>query len=779
MKKYLVVLYVGIVAVLTVSSAFCQSLKINTVNADLYPHIHAYATVIKDGEVVCYMSRSDFKLYENDIPMDLTVIPGRATDTSLLLLMDESGSMSSVMENVRAAAVNFVEVLGDKDRAAAYSFGSYDHVLIPMRDVATQTDKNSFRQAMKKYGTHGDGGTNLFSAIQAVNQKELAKKKEKGRRKAIVALTDGASAGSLDAAINVCEINRVAVYTIAMGSFDSSTLNVLSESTGGNSYQLSDNPTPEQLNEVYQDIKNRLDCQYTLIYDSPVNCHDGTSVPVKVSIPGLAVLPTAEYKRPYNLNQMNINLSFADIASGVQAEPPEPVECEKVNFYAEIKARSCSSAIDLKNVFVSAYDIIPGYRKKVASSEPATLRLNGDSATAVAEWDTRNYRGDRTLEFVIHSGDQIAETSEKDNFLQQKIKVSQMVHDLYFKSIDYEPKPAAPCDMVRIKVRVDDATLCKGLELGNIEVEVKDGNKLLGRTETTVRTGDPEELVFEWDAKGFMGFRVMTFLVDPDRRFKDEQNLKNNRNQIKIEVSPIKHDLFPTTVSHKPKHPIVGDIVAFEVEVNDSGHCPDVPLGQQILLRVKDAKTNRGLAYSDPFTTTSGKSTVVTVQWETKLNDHGSRSLLLEADPEQKVSEPDPPGRENNTTGYQVEIQEMPHDLLIESVSVSPETPKDGDPAMLKAVIYDEARFPDVKLENVAVKAFDRYTGALLGISENMTIYSQNKTDIELPIDTGGYAGKRDILVEVDPDKKINELTKEGLDGENNNSFIKSVSITE
>ena len=40
-------------------------------------------------------------------------------------------------------------------------------------------------------------------------------------------------------------------------------------------------------------------------------------------------------------------------------------------------------------------------------------------------------------------------------------------------------------------------------------------------------------------------------------------------------------------------------------------------------------------------------------------------------------------------------------------------------------------------------------------------------------------AGERELVLEVDPDNQIKELTREKLDGENNNRYFKKVKIHE
>jgi hypothetical protein len=121
----------------------------------------------------------------------------------------------------------------------------------------------------------------------------------------------------------------------------------------------------------------------------------------------------------------------------------------------------------------------------------------------------------------------------------------------------------------------------------------------------------------------------------------------------------------------------------------------------------------------------------------------------------------------------------MPHDLVIESATITPKEPIDGEPAAITVKVKDNARFPGVRLENVRVKACERFTRVSMGQSEPTFVYSLQNKKIQFQIDTGGMAGERELVLEVDPDNRIKELTPEKLDGENNNRYILKVKIHE
>lgn len=774
MKKSILLFFLLVVITSILSS---QKIDINLVDTEVYPRVKVYVTVTDaKGEVVCKLPAQTFRLTENSEPRKLRVISGDNIETSIGVLLDCSGSMHGEIDNVREAARLFVKLLDGTDRACAYSFDDTLHCLYTTLDVTLGTNKETLAESLNKY-TPG-GGTMMYHAIAALIQQEMAA--EKDRRRAIVALTDGVSGGLLQNALDATSKHNVAVYTIGMGDVDPHALRELSEKSGGMFYAVKKNPTKEELEEVYRDIKKRLSCQYTLIYNTPV-CPDGSELPIKVFVDQLGISKDGSYKRPNDPARIVHNLFFAPLGNpGVSIVPDDPIECEKVKFYVQLQATSCSDKIVLKDIVVRAYDIQPGDKKEVAKSKPVQLQSNGDPRKVVVEWDTRGYTGARNIELIIDPSDEILEEVEKDNIMNTSVSVSTAVHDLYIEAIDYTPKPASPCKLVEIKVKVGDGCTCKGVKSHDVILEAEDDKKkIFGSSNVTVTSGTSSEVIFSWDPEGRFGHLPFTFKLDPKRTFGQEQTLKNNTMQALIEVSPVLHELSIPEVTHTEKRYFVGDKIPFSINVQNEGICPGWEMLKKIRVRLKDTATNRVLAHSRLFSLNTRSSIIVKTEWATNRNDAGARNLEFIVEPDGKLREQDPPGKTNNTRAHQIEILPMPHDLIIKSVIISPSSPVDGNPAVIKVVVEDKARFPGVRLDKFKIKAFERYSGALVGKADAVGISSQQTIEVEFPIDTGGMAGQQEIMIVLDPKNEIEELTPEGLDGENNNEKVLKVFVRE
>jgi hypothetical protein len=761
------------------ASLFAQSEKIIRMfmNDSTYPEIELVVSVrdSQSGEGVYGLTKPDFTIYENDKKQEITSFlateKGKYDALDIVFLIDQTGSMGDEITAVKNNALLFADVLEESEI-------DYRLAIITFSDRIEK--KFDFTTDIKKFEGHVDslevvgGGDVPENPLEALKQASELKLRENARA-AFILITDAPyhEKNHVTKLVMRPLVRRLArrdiqVYPIAIQLPEYLWI---AKETNGAYFNI-----VEDFSSIIEELAYGLTSQYRLRYISSNPCPDGSTVEVKLHISRIASSASDEYKRPLNYNQLDLNFLYA--SEDISMNPQNPIECNLVSIRAPIRATSCSDIALIKNIIVRLYDVKPGERTEVASSEPLALQSNSKPGEAVLEWNTAGYRGNRKLELVIDPGD-ILEKSKEDNILRKNINLKEVAHDLYIESIEYEPNPVEPCDVVRLSVKVNDGTECEGLVLHDIELEAFDGKRSIGKLVTSVKLGEPEAVLFEWDAAGNQEPKLLKFIVDPDQRF-PELTRDNNVREIMINIRPVQHDLSPVKVSHEPENrPMVGDTMTFYTEVKDEGHCPGVPLGRKIRLRLSDANSKLTLAESQPFTLSINTGTTVPIKWIPKLNDNGRRHLQVTVDPQRKIREKNPPGHENNTINYTVDILPMPHDLVIESAAITPKEPIDGEPAAITVVVKDDARFPGVRLENVRVKVFERYTRISMGQSEPTFVYSLQNKNIQFQIDTGGMAGERELVVEVDPDNQIKELTPEKLDGENNNRYFLKVKINE
>jgi len=139
--------------------------------------------VDQQGNAITTLNSQDFVVYEDGVRRPILLFEPADTPFSLVLLLDMSGSTVNFRQQIRAAALRFLDALSPGDRVAVVQFNG--------KGVKTlfgfSTDRRRTAYAITELAT-GAGDTPLYDGLK-YSLKELAH--EGKRRKAIVVLTDG------------------------------------------------------------------------------------------------------------------------------------------------------------------------------------------------------------------------------------------------------------------------------------------------------------------------------------------------------------------------------------------------------------------------------------------------------------------------------------------------------------------------------------------------------------------------------------------------------------
>ena len=139
--------------------------------------------VDQQGNAITTLNSQDFVVYEDGVRRPILLFEPADTPFSLVLLLDMSGSTVNFRQQIRAAALRFLDALSPEDRVAVVQFNG--------KGVKTlfgfSTDRRRTAYAITELAT-GAGDTPLYDGLK-YSLKELAH--EGKRRKAIVVLTDG------------------------------------------------------------------------------------------------------------------------------------------------------------------------------------------------------------------------------------------------------------------------------------------------------------------------------------------------------------------------------------------------------------------------------------------------------------------------------------------------------------------------------------------------------------------------------------------------------------
>ena len=250
-------LCLGVFVVLPIAFAG-QTLKVD-VNL-----VNVFATVKDDrGNFITNLSKEDFRVYEDDQLQDVQVFEKQdKVESSIGILMDNSGSMIDIMPYMKRGVRDFARALPKGDNYFLVSFGTNVRLL----HTSSQAQKHleDSLASMRAWGTSAlyDG---LLYSMERVEKSDRP-------RKAIIAFTDGEDNGSnVSHSRVVQEIQESAIllYFVAIGSpilVDSHTLESLSDISGGRTLYV---PKQDTIASVLDQIRTELGKQYYLGYYAP------------------------------------------------------------------------------------------------------------------------------------------------------------------------------------------------------------------------------------------------------------------------------------------------------------------------------------------------------------------------------------------------------------------------------------------------------------------------------------------------------------------------------
>ncbi len=307
-------------AVLFVQSAAPPlSVQINGIDLSQYPTVQVNVNVVDVvGQSVLGLGVDNFAVLGDLAPnarvVDVQNVTDDALDISVVLAIDTSTSMEGQpIERAKAAAISFINLIGEKDSVAVVAFDSRERLV---QDFTS--DKQVLTDAVN--GLYASGRTALYDGSVLAIQTAA---KSPSPRHTVIILSDGAEYGNLSssereaASATALELG-VPSNTIGLGfGTDRTFLKDLSSATLARFYE---SPTPDELQKIYEELAGSLRTQYivTLELDS-ANVEAGKDfqlvlqvtsdnrvatalgsvrVPVPVPVVALPAMPAAPISEP-------------------------------------------------------------------------------------------------------------------------------------------------------------------------------------------------------------------------------------------------------------------------------------------------------------------------------------------------------------------------------------------------------------------------------------------------------------------------------------------------
>lgn len=191
MKKIIASLLFAVITVLSASSVnFAQTATEDDEVIKVDTTFVSVPVIVSDrnGRYLKGLARKDFTIYQNGVKQNIEFFAPTEEPLNVALLLDTSRSTAPVLDNIKAAAIDFIRQLQPRDRAMIVGFDYEPHFLTQLT-----SDKNELTQAVE-YAEIGEFvGTTLRDAVMETLNGAFAGVKG---RKAIILLTDGKDARS-------------------------------------------------------------------------------------------------------------------------------------------------------------------------------------------------------------------------------------------------------------------------------------------------------------------------------------------------------------------------------------------------------------------------------------------------------------------------------------------------------------------------------------------------------------------------------------------------------
>lgn len=142
----------------------------------------------REGRYISGLKKEDFAIYQDGVKQKIDFFATEDEPVSVALLLDTSASTKDVLDKIKDAAKDFIELLNPNDQCLVATFDSQVKILSPFT-----SDRKPLKQSLEKIQAAEREGTLVFSAVRQITQNFSA---DAPGRKVIVLLSDGKDYGS-------------------------------------------------------------------------------------------------------------------------------------------------------------------------------------------------------------------------------------------------------------------------------------------------------------------------------------------------------------------------------------------------------------------------------------------------------------------------------------------------------------------------------------------------------------------------------------------------------
>lgn len=416
------------------------------------------------------------------------------------------------------------------------------------------------------------------------------------------------------------------------------------------------------------------------------------------------------------------------VPTALDAASSDPVEGDNVTFTANITNDGDADAGPFNVTFLVDADPI-GENKTVGA-------LDAGNHTLVTSDNWTSTAGDHDVSVVVDAHDDVSESNETNNQLNDTIGVAADETDLAVTELAADPSQPMEGDDVSLSATVENQGNVTSNE-SSLRFFVN-GTALGGDVTVPALAPGENATVDSANWSAVEGDHTIRALADPDDNV-TESNETNNDQRGKLTVAPDEADLLVDDITHDPAAPEPGDNTTFTATIANDGHsdAENVTVQFQIDGDVLSNATIASLAANDTAEVTSDA-------WNATDGEHTVRVI---ADLDDNVTESD---EDNNEANETFQVAEQLPDLEPTGLD-APANATEGDEITFNATV---ANTGDETAENVTVSFL--VDGELVS---NETIETLNPgDDTNVTSDAwNATEGNHTATVDVDPDDAVSE----------------------
>ena len=262
-----------------------DEIKIDTLLIDV-----PVSVLDSDGKFVAGLRKDNFQIFENGVSQKIEYFASVEQPFTVVLLLDVSGSMHNNLDDIKAAALNFIDKLNPSDRIVGIAFDQHLKVL-----NKNLRDRQTLRDGIKKL--QGGFGTYLYPTVEVVSRKIL---KRITNRKALILFSDGIDGrganffngqalSTYQTSLTEAESSGALIYCVQYNADErrenvtaNAYLNDLAELSGGKLFSAN---KIQDLSKIFTAAAEELRWQYSIGYspETPAKPNERREIKVKVN----------------------------------------------------------------------------------------------------------------------------------------------------------------------------------------------------------------------------------------------------------------------------------------------------------------------------------------------------------------------------------------------------------------------------------------------------------------------------------------------------------------